>query len=675
MDIKNLFLSTLNIVIFFSIFYLIFKINYLFREDILFGSQIFLTDLVAKDEFSALTKFISIILISIFLLALFNLVINKYKNIFSRYSKQQIFMIILAISFLLKLTLLGFTLHQNDDVEDMVNILFINGEFKEYKLYNYLAYALYLLTDNYNFYLYILNLIFGSITIGVLYLLFSRFFEKDLSLLIVISLSLLCLPLTSIAAYLRVDAMYILLYTSTFYYLIKLIQDNNNNDFIKLLLILALSCLCRESTLYMLPLFIFILLFSKINKIKYILISSLTVFIISTLISSFNMNNHGMKSKYKEFHLLVHAMQYGYLNEDNINRYQDNLSADAKLLLNDINKSYKVFVPPHKREKFYPIHHDIGLGKTFQEFWFSGYWALFRPDVENIEAKSRGTSYKGNLEVAVKDHIKLLKQQPSVLTKTRLSELMIGQSLEYDNTDDRELSKYLYILLQGLYLAEKNNLSGAQGLCRTNNNSKVPPEYKTECVMNVIKDIDSSWLRSYSDNSSYFRVALPYVWTFDQQNGVYKQHPKIKNISEIILQMPMLYVTQSLLTLTTMSGYHPNPSGLIEKSGVYETSFLPDLFLIKFQRYYGFIMNFWYIFCSYVLLYSIFNKNIHSRNLKIIISIIPLYYGVFTSFATFSEFYRHMIVVIPIILYNYIIVLNILYGSFKNIFTLSLRPK
>ena len=136
MDIKNLFLSTLNIVIFFSIFYLIFKINYLFREDILFGSQIFLTDLVAKDEFSALTKFISIILISIFLLALFNLVINKYKNIFSRYSKQQIFMIILAISFLLKLTLLGFTLHQNDDVEDMVNILFINGEFKEYKLYN-----------------------------------------------------------------------------------------------------------------------------------------------------------------------------------------------------------------------------------------------------------------------------------------------------------------------------------------------------------------------------------------------------------------------------------------------------------------------------------------------------------------------------------------------------------
>ena len=193
--------------------------------------------------------------------------------------------------------------------------------------------------------------------------------------------------------------------------------------------------------------------------------------------------------------------------------------------------------------------------------------------------------------------------------------------------------------------------------------------------MNVIKDIDSSWLRSYSDNSSYFRVALPYVWTFDQQNGVYKQHPKIKNISEIILQIPMLYVTQSLLTLTTMSGYHPNPSGLIEKSGVYETSFLPDLFLIKFQRYYGFIMNFWYIFCSYVLLYSIFNKNIHSRNLKIIISIIPLYYGVFTSFATFSEFYRHMIVVIPIILYNYIIVLNILYGSFKNIFTLSLRPK
>ena len=148
-----------------------------------------------------------------------------------------------------------------------------------------------------------------------------------------------------------------------------------------------------------------------------------------------------------------------------------------------------------------------------------------------------------------------------------------------------------------------------------------------------------------------------------------------KNISGIILQMPMLYVTQSLLTLTTMSGYHPNPSGIIEKSGVYESSFLPDLFLITFQKYYGFIINFWYIFCSYVFLHSLFNRHVNSRNLKIIVSIIPLYYGAFTSFATFSEFYRHMIVVIPLILYNYIIVLNILRDSFKNILVICFQPK
>tara|TARA_B110000444_G_scaffold211463_1_gene207319 strand:- start:1050 stop:3116 length:2067 start_codon:yes stop_codon:yes gene_type:complete len=685
MNIRHLFLSTLNILIFFLIFYQIFKINYIFREDIVFGSQLFSTDLVKSqlfstvmdvtDAFSAFAKFTIIIMISVFIVAWFNMVMNKYKNICSGLSKQQVFIIILGISFLLKLILLGFTIHPHDDVKDMVDLLFVNGEFKEYKLYNYIAYAVYLLTDNYNYYLYILNIIFGSITMGVLYLIFSRFVERDLSLFIIMSLTLLCLPLTSIAAYLRVDAMYILLYISTFYYLIKLIQDNNNHDFIKLLLVLSLSCLCRESTLYMLPLFIFILLFSKYNKIKYILISTLTVFIISTLISSLNLKNHGMKSKYKEFHLLVHAMKYGYLNEDNIAIYQDNLSDDAKLLLEDINKSYKIFVPPYKREKFYPIHHDLGLGESVQVFWFSGHWALFRPDVQNIEAKSRATSYKGNLEMVTRDHIKVLEQQSSILTKKRLSELMAGQSLKYDDTDDKELSKYLHTLLQGLFLAEKNNLSGAQGLCGTSNEAKLHLEYQTNCVINVLKSIDASWLRSYADNSPYFRAALPYVWTFDQQNRVYKQHPKIKNISEIILQMPMLYVTQSLLTLTTMSGYHPNPSGLIEKSGVYESSFLPDLFLITFQRYYGFIINFWYIFCSYVFLHSLFNRHVNSRNLKIIVSIIPLYYGAFTSFATFSEFYRHMIVVIPLILYNYIIVLNILRDSFKNILVICFQPK
>ena len=131
MNIRHLFLSTLNILIFFLIFYQIFKINYIFREDIVFGSQLFSTDLVKSqlfstvmdvtDAFSAFAKFTIIIMISVFVVAWFNMVMNKYKNICSGLSKQQVFIIILGISFLLKLILLGFTIHPHDDVKDMVD--------------------------------------------------------------------------------------------------------------------------------------------------------------------------------------------------------------------------------------------------------------------------------------------------------------------------------------------------------------------------------------------------------------------------------------------------------------------------------------------------------------------------------------------------------------------------
>tara|TARA_B110000967_G_scaffold150705_1_gene154588 strand:- start:575 stop:2587 length:2013 start_codon:yes stop_codon:yes gene_type:complete len=658
LGIRDLFLSTLNILIFFSIFYFIFKINYTFRIEELFGSQVFLTEIIAPNAFPALIKFSIFIAGCIIFLTLFNKLMMKYKNIFSEFSQTKTLMIILGISFFIKMMILGFNIDTNDDVKNTIDKVFINGEFNAYKLYNYLAYATYLLTDNYNFYLYIINIIFSVITIGILYLIFSRFLEKDSSLFIIIFLSLLCIPLTSIAAYLRVDSMYILLFTSTFYYLIKIIQDNNHKDFMKLLLILVLSCLCRESTLYMLPLFIFILLFSKHHKTKYILASSFIVLIMSMLISSANLKNYGMKSKYKEFHLLVKAMQYGYLNEKNIESYKNNLSNNAQILLNDINKSYKTFVPPHKREIFsgvppYP----------------SRYWDLIRPDAENIETKSRVTPYKGNLEIVVQDYITLLNKGPTSVTEEDLAALVNVQSLKYNNIDDKNLLAYTVRLLLELFLIAENKVPSSIGLCQIGLNDRLSMEYKTSCVISILQGTEIQWMLMRSDNSSYFLATLPYSWTFDEETKKYKQHPKIQSITEIILKIPILYVTQSLLTMTTMSGYHPSPSGLIKKSGVYKSSVLPNIILINVQKYIGLIINFWYIFCAYVFFHSLFNKNIHSRNLKIIISLIPIYYGLFTSFATFGEFYRLMLVVVPLILYNYLIVLNILYNSLKNIIT------
>ena len=67
--IRDLFLSTLNILIFFSIFYFIFKINYTFRIEELFGSQVFLTEIIApnakwEDGYQGLIQLISLKMIS-----------------------------------------------------------------------------------------------------------------------------------------------------------------------------------------------------------------------------------------------------------------------------------------------------------------------------------------------------------------------------------------------------------------------------------------------------------------------------------------------------------------------------------------------------------------------------------------------------------------------------------
>ena len=663
MNIRHLFLNILNILIFFSVFYIIFNINYIVRTDELFGSQIFLTDIVAPNATNALIQFTTFIIGSIFFVILFNKVIVKYKNLFSNFSKNNILVIIFCVTFFLKLMIFGFNLGAIDDAGEMIDRIFVNGEFNEYKLFNYLAYIIYSLTDNYSFYLFIINIIFGSLTICVLYLIFSRFLEKDSSLFLILFLSALCIPLTAIESIARVDAMYMILLTSTFYYLIKIIQDDDQKDFIKLLIILGLSCFCRESTLYMLPLFAFILLFSNKNKTKYILISSILVVTISILISSENLKNYGVKSKFKEFHLIIHAMHYGYLNENHMQIYKDTLSSNGKILLKDLNKSYKTFVPPHKREIFNT------------SYLSNSNWNLVRPDNENIYKKPTKTLYKGNLEIVIKDYITLLKNQPGNLSRDKLSILMSEESLKYKKIDDRNLSEYLKNLIFEIFLAEENKLIGSEGLCFNDTDNKLNIKYQTSCVINILKNIDSQWMQNRSDNWSYYQASMGFVWNFDKEKRKYIQHEHIQNITEIILKIPMLYITQSLLTLTAMSGQHPTPSGLVQSAGIYKTSILPNFILKNFQQLYTFIVNFWYVFCGLVFFHSLFNRKINSRVLKIIISLTPIYYGLFICFAAQGEFARLMLPVVPMIIYNYLIVINILHDSLKKIISFFFQSK
>ena len=649
-------INIFKIFIFIILFDLIFQINYILRVPDLYGSQIFLTDIIASTSIIAFLKFLLFIIGSIVVIFLSNKLAIYSKDKMKGLAEHQMLVIILFITFFIKMLILGFSIGDSYSIDEKMNSIFYNGEFNEYKLYNYLAFIIFSLTDHYHFYLTMINILFGCITMGVLYLIFKRIMSKDASLFLLITLSILYIPTTSVETFLRVDAMYALLLTSTFYYLLKIIECDNNKDFIKLLVVLVLSCFCRESTLYMLPLFVFILFFSKSNKIKYIFGISIPVILTSVLISSYNFNNYGIKSKFKEFHLIIHAMHYGYLNDYHMNSYKDNISPKAQKLLLDLNTSYKNLIPPHKRESFNLDHFGSASLKKF--------WPLIRPDTENLATKLRITSYKGKLEKVINGHLNSLNTQNDSISKIKLFNVMSKQSLSYTNIDDQNLSEYVKTLVYEVFLAEKNILVASQGLC-----SIKKELYETSCVIGILKNIDHNWMTARSDNWMYTRASLPFVWEFDSESKKYIQHPEISYITEIMLELPVLYITQSLLTLTSMSGNAPVPSGLAQMSGIYKKSIMPSFFLLSFQKIYTFIINFWYFFCFFAFLYSILPGSYGSKKQNIILSLIPLYYGLFTCFAAQGEFARLMLPMVPFIIYNYLIVINDLYNSGKNIIT------
>ena len=662
MHTQALLTNIFKIFIFIFLFYLVFKINYMFRGPEIYGSQIFFTDILSPTLIGAFLKFISFIIASLIIIFCSRRLAIFFKNKLNNYSEYQVLGIIIFLTFLAKMLILGFSIDNYYDVITVTNSIFYSGEFNEYKLYNYLAFIIVSLTDHHNFYLTIINIFFGCATIGILYLIFTKIMSKDSSLFLLIALSMLYIPMTAIETFLRVDTMYFLLLTSTFYYLFKIIEDNNNKDFIKLLVILVLSCFCRESTLYMLPLFIFILFFSKGNKIKYILGISIPVILTSLLLSSHNLNNYGMKSKFKDMHLIIHAMHYGYLNDHHMNSYKDNISPKAQKLLLDLNTSYKNMVAPHKRESFDLDNFPVPSMKKF--------WPLIRPDTENIATKSVGTPYKGNLEIVINGHLSMLYAQNDSISKINLLDLMSKQSLLYTDIDYQNLSEYVKTLVYEIFLAEKINSGtynfGSKGVC-----SVKKELYETSCVIRVLKKINHNWMTERSEFWSYYKVALPMAWTFDDESKKYIQHPEISYITEIILELPVLYITQSLLTLTSMSGMSPTPSGLAESPGIYKKSMMPSFFLLSFQEIYSIIINFWYVFSFLAFLYSILPSPYGPRKLNIILSLIPLYYGLFSVFAAQGEFTRLMLPMVPFMIYNYLVVINNLYESGKNIIIVS----
>ena len=624
-----------------------FYINPHASTDHIYGGQIFHTDITQK-VMAGYASFFPYILLSIFFILIIKYFIKKKLiNVdFLDYIKvcnKNIFLnsiIIFLLSFIFKLSLYNFNLVFSDATE-MINNYHNGVIFDVYKLYTLIAVLASKLFLEYNFALSLLNIIFSSLAMSIFLMLLFKASQSFLLNNIVTLVVILYLPLSAMDSLIRTDALYLFLFVLSIYLTLKLTEINNKKSIIYLIIVMFLSCLAREQTIYLLPLFLIFIVTTKINHKKIILISlSFTVVLTSLLISNYNMNKYGMSSLFKNRILVIHAMQYGFLNSNIMNSYDKKLSDDAKILLNDIKHNYIKNILPSKREEF-------------SNTKLPSFWSYIRPDYYNIYDKSNLTriSSKDYFISARAQLVESLKNSKNNLTIVDFDEI-IDKSKPDSNY--RELLNIQSIIINDFYydgtsLNEYKNTTECLNISESKMNS--------ECLIEVIKNISYDYYVKRHDIAYYSKAALQVASKYNEENKTYTRHEHINHIDEIIRADPALYAVQSLLSMTSMTGYVPVPSGMSSRfSEVYTKNILPDIFLYDFQKLYYLPVNFWYIYSILLVLFILlFHKEKGTRNTYLFLSLIPIYYGLFLSFATFSEFSRLMLPVIPFIIYNYIL--------------------
>ena len=116
-----------------------------------------------------------------------------------------------------------------------------------------------------------------------------------------------------------------------------------------------------------------------------------------------------------------------------------------------------------------------------------------------------------------------------------------------------------------------------------------------------------SYLSARHDNWHYSKAALEIASKYDPETKKYIQHKYLEHTSEIMLSVPMLYISQSLLTGFSMTGYVPVPSGMTSRFiNIYSDNIFPDFFLYDFQKLYYPGINFWYIHCFLLMIFALF---------------------------------------------------------------------
>ena len=625
---------------------LIESINSISMHSDIYNGKIFLFDITSKGYIKILFVFISIT----FLLLYFN---NKYRNIhiFLNLNKINICYILFFISFIFKALLHDLSFNSPIAQTDIIERIFIDETYNYYKLYSYLVLFIYKASDNYEIYLGLINIALGSLIPVFIYLISYELKQNHLISLFISSLVILFMPLSAIESIYRIDLLYIFLFIFSIY-LTLITKDYKSYPFLLLIIVLILSCFSREQTLYLLPLYIFYFTFNNIKN-KMIVISLLlsSIISVSLLISKFNEITYGSSSFFRDGHLVIKLIQYGYLSDHYSSKLKLSLDEDEINLFNEITDSYHTHVLPHKREVFRNPH-------------VSQLWYLIRPDKENIFQKNHKSISGGNLNLVRKEIIAEINKTSSLnnINSRDINEILKNVNNRLSGDDRRILLDIESIIINDI-LNDKTHLSALKY-----NRTYCSNDTKTNqaCLIYFIESIDDNYLYQRSDLWFLKKAGLyDFALKYDPNSKRYTQPDNIHLTKNIILEIPMLYISQSLLTLTSMTGYLPIPVELGGFSKTLDESIVSKFFTIDFQRIYYLMINLWYLLCFLSLLYYlIFIKNKKENLSFLFISIIPLYYGLFLSVSTFNEFSRLMLPIAPLIFISFIALLSKLIHPF-----------
>ena len=625
---------------------LIESINSISMHSDIYNGKIFLFDITSKGYIKILFVFISIT----FLLLYFN---NKYRNIhiFLNLNKINICYILFFISFIFKALLHDLSFNSPIAQTDIIERIFIDETYNYYKLYSYLVLFIYKASDNYEIYLGLINIALGSLIPVFIYLISYELKQNHLISLFISSLVILFMPLSAIESVYRIDLLYIFLFIFSIY-LTLITKDYKSYPFLLLIIVLILSCFAREQTLYLLPLYIFYFTLNNIKN-KMIVISLLlsSIISVSLLISKYNEINYGSSSFFRDGHLVIKLIQYGYLSDHYSSKLKLSLDEDEINLFNEITDSYHTHVLPHKREVFRNPH-------------VSQLWYLIRPDKENIFQKNHKSISGGNLNLVRKEIIAEINKTSSLnnINSRDINEILKNVNNRLSGDDRRILLDIESIIINDI-LNDKTHLSALKY-----NRTYCSNDTKTNqaCLIYFIESIDDNYLYQRSDLWFLKKAGLyDFALKYDPNSKRYTQPDNIHLTKNIILEIPMLYISQSLLTLTSMTGYLPIPVELGGFSKTLDESIVSKFFTIDFQRIYYLMINLWYLLCFLSLLYYlIFIKNKKENLSFLFISIIPLYYGLFLSVSTFNEFSRLMLPIAPLIFISFIALLSKLIHPF-----------